>query len=89
MKRLTFGVKSSPFVATSVLQHHAKQHSRTLPEASRCLVKNFYVDDLVISTKTVKEAVHLRQTACQLLQEAGMSLEMADKLRTISCYNSN
>ena len=74
MKRLTFGVKSSPFVATSVLQHHAKQHSRTLPEASRCLIKNFYVDDLVISTKTVKEAVHLRQTACQLLQEAGMSL---------------
>ena len=60
MKRLMFGVKSSPFVATSVLQHHAKQHNRTLPEASRCLVKNFYVDDLVISTKTVKEAVHLR-----------------------------
>ena len=74
IKRLTFGVKSSPFVATSVLQHHAMQHSSTLPEASRCLIKNFYVDDLVISTKTVKEAVHLRQTACQLLQEAGMSL---------------
>ena len=50
MKRLTFGVKYSPFVATSVLQHHAKQYSRTLLEASRCLVKNFYVDDLVIRT---------------------------------------
>ena len=45
MKRLTFGVKSSPFVATSVLQHHAKQHRSTLPEASQCHIKNFYVDD--------------------------------------------
>jgi len=34
MKRLTFGVRPSPFLATQVIRHLALQHQDTHPEAS-------------------------------------------------------
>ncbi len=49
MKRLTFGIKPSPFVATSVLRHHATVNADRFPEASAEVHHNFYVDDCLRS----------------------------------------
>ena len=38
MKRLTFGVKSSPFLATKVLRHLAESHKDSHPLASRSIL---------------------------------------------------
>ena len=76
MKRLTFGIKSSPFLATKVLLHHASTHRHSYPLASRCIENNFYVDDLLSGADSVEEA---RESTCNLLMDAAMSLR---KLRT-------
>ncbi len=74
MKRLTFGVRSSPYLATQVIRHLAEQHSNTHPEASKAILTAFYVDDYLAGAETVQQAVHIRQQLCGLLQLAGMTL---------------
>ncbi len=49
MKRWTFGVKSSPFLA---MLHHASNH----PLASQCIEECFYVDKFLLGANTVDEA---------------------------------
>ncbi len=56
MKRLTFGIRSSPFLATQVIRDLASKHKTSHPEASFAIVNSFYVDDFVSGTNTVTEA---------------------------------
>ncbi len=74
MKRLTFGVKSSPFLATHVLRTLARQHSSDFPAASAAILNSFYVDDLLASTDSLDSAIQLRSELSQLLSQSGMLL---------------
>ena len=74
MKRLTFGVKSSPFLATKVLRHLAKSHKDSHPLASHSILHSFYVDDFLAGASTLQEADAIRQELCRLLKSAGMTL---------------
>ncbi len=74
MKRLTFGVSSSPFLATQVLRQLAENHRHQFPEAAEVVLNSFYVDDCLTGASTVKLAIQLREQLCQLLQIAGMLL---------------
>ncbi len=74
MKRLTFGVKSSPFIATQVLRQLAENARTTYPIASEVILSTFYVDDCLSGAPTVQEADILRQQLCDLLHSAGMIL---------------
>ena len=74
MKRLTFGVRSSPYLATQVIRHLAEQHSSSHPQASKAILHHFYVDDYLAGAETVEEAAHLREQLCDLLKLAGMTL---------------
>ncbi len=74
MKRLTFGVKPSPFLATKVIQHLAESHSATHPQASRAILRDFYVDDYLAGASTMEEATAIRKQLCDLLNIAGMKL---------------
>ncbi len=80
MLRLTFGVKSSPFLATKVIQYLAQKHKST-PLASSAILNDFYVDDYLAGASTVQEAQRLRKQLCELLKIAGMNLH---KWRTSS-----
>ena len=53
MKHLTFGVASSPFLATQVLRQLAKDHYDDFPRASNILSNSFYVDDCLTGAETV------------------------------------
>jgi len=81
MKRLTFGVRCSPYVATQVIRHLAEQHSTSHPRASRAILQSFYVDDYLAGAPTLEEADNIRVELCQLLGTAGMTLR---KWRTSS-----
>ncbi len=81
MLRLTFGIKSSPFLATKVIQHLAQKHKSTHPLASSAIFNDFYVDDYLAGASTVQEAQQLREQLCKLLKIAGMNLR---KWRTSS-----
>ena len=57
MTRLTFGVRPSPFIAMSVLRHHANKHKEEFPEACLAIQQDFYVDDFLSGYDTLKQAV--------------------------------
>jgi hypothetical protein len=57
MQRLTFGVNSSPFLA--IIQHHAKTHQSTFPEAAAEVQNNMFVDDTVTGTDDVARGKQL------------------------------
>ena len=62
MKRLTFGVSSSPFLATAALRRITQDHSEenfTVP----LVEKNFYVDDFLHGSNSVKEAIAVQQAS--------------------------
>ena len=74
MCRLTFGVKSSPYIATQVLQQAASEYAHKYPAASRCLLNDFYVDDCLTGAPTLLAAQNLQHQICSLFEEVGMLL---------------
>ncbi len=74
MKRLTFGVKSSPFLATQVLRRHAQSHLDSHPAAARSVLSDFYVDDLLSGAPTTELALSLFKEIRELCSAAGMDL---------------
>ncbi len=73
MKRLTFGVSSSPFLVTAALRRIAQDHSEenfTAPLVER----NFYVDDFLHGSNSVEDAIAVQQDLTALLAKGKMSL---------------
>ncbi len=88
MKRLTFGVKSSPYLATQVLRTLADLHISSHPRAADVIHSAFYVDDCLTSMPDLPSAVDLRGELCDLLSSYGMTLRKwrsnsADLLSTL------
>jgi len=74
MKRVTFGIHSSPFLATRVIRDLAVKHADSYPLASKVLLTCFYVDDFLSGAETVEKADTLRQELCSLFNSTGMKL---------------
>ena len=74
MARLTFGVTSSPFLATQVLRQVATDHQSEYPAASTVVLEDFYVDDCLTGAESEDEAIQLRAELNTLLNCAGMIL---------------
>ncbi len=74
MARLTFGVRPSPFLATSIVRHHGKNHKKEFPAAAAAIEKHFYVDDFLSGGETIQEAKTMQQSLCKLLSLCGMVL---------------
>ena len=74
MQCLTFGVTSSPFLATSVLRQAVSNLSEIYPLASATLQSDFYVDDCLSSASDIPGALHLQQELCQQLNDIGLVL---------------
>ena len=74
MTRVTFGVASSTFLATSVLQQVAKDHCNEYPQAAQAVSSEFYVDDILTGAGTIEDAVMLRCELCELLEKGCMLL---------------
>ncbi len=74
MTRLTFGVRTSPFIATQVLRQLADNCETSHPIAAQIIRVNFYVDNLLSGTDTIEDANLIRLQLSNLLQSAGMKL---------------
>ena len=74
MTRLTFGVTSSPFLATQVLHQVVSDHSTDFPTTASIISSQFYVDDVLTGAYYLEEATHIRNELNQLLQKACMTL---------------
>ncbi len=74
MTRLTFGVTSSPFLATQVLRQLASDYEQEFPEASALILSSFYVDDCLTGANNLEEATHISEALNHLLDKAQMTL---------------
>jgi hypothetical protein len=61
-------------LATRCLKKLADDNQDKYPKAAQVLSNDFYVDDLLSGTSTVKEAIKLQQEISSLLQTAGFTL---------------
>ena len=84
MKRLTFGINCSPFLATAVLQQIAKDHGQELPQAANAILRDIYVDDCVTGASSIEEAISLRESLCVLINKGEMTrLKLRSNCQTV------
>ena len=74
MRRLTFRVASSSFLATSVLMQAASNLSERYPLSSAELLSDFYVDYCLSDAFDITGALSLQQKLYQLLNDVGLVL---------------
>ena len=74
MHRLTFGIASSPYLASQVLKQTAIDHETEFPTAAAIVKSTFYVDDCLTGAKDVPAAIQFQQDLFHLLKKAGMTL---------------
>ena len=74
MKRVVFGVRSSPYLLAATVRYHAKKYAKELPRASQVLDENLYVDDLVTGAQCEEEAYKLYKDTKDILSNSSMPL---------------
>ena len=74
LNTVTYGTASAPFLATKVLTQLGEDNAVTFPAASRAIMKDFYVDDLLTGANTIDEVRILWQQISQILSTAGFTL---------------
>ncbi|XP_011858104.1 PREDICTED: uncharacterized protein LOC105555686 [Vollenhovia emeryi] len=71
---LTYGTSSASFLAIAALRRQAEENSNKFPIASKVVLNDFYVDDLVTGANTIQEICAIKRETIQLLQEAKFEL---------------
>lgn len=71
---LTFGVASSPFLATRVLKKLADDEHRAFPRAAEVLKSHMYMDDLLSGAESIDEARAIRDELIALLARGGFAI---------------
>ncbi|XP_066585914.1 uncharacterized protein [Prorops nasuta] len=74
LNTLTFGMSSSPFLATRSIQKLAGNESASFPRAATILKAHLYVDDLLTGAETIKEAREIRDEITELLALGGFTI---------------
>ncbi|XP_071653643.1 uncharacterized protein [Temnothorax longispinosus] len=71
---VTFGTTASPFLANYCLLKLAHDNRSKYPLVYAALIEFLYVDDVVVSVRTVERAVALRDQLLELFRSAGFEL---------------
>ncbi|XP_058816425.1 uncharacterized protein LOC131679707 [Topomyia yanbarensis] len=74
MQVMTFGACCSPSTAQYVKNKHAKLYENEFPAAVHAIVKQHYVDDMLISVETEEEAISLVHDIKMIHQEGGFEM---------------
>ena len=74
MKRVTFGVNCSPFLAIATIQNHAKSLKGQFPVAASEVIDNMYVDDCLSGAENVEKAMKLQDSLFSMMKLGGFHL---------------
>ena len=74
LNTITYGMASAPYLATRSLQQIAREHTEDYPIASKVILHDFYMDDLLSGAESIQEARELKQTLVNLLMDYGFEL---------------
>jgi len=64
---VTYGTASASFLATRCLKHLAEQHAHQFTRGSACVLRDFYVNDMLTGADTINELKLIRDETIQLL----------------------
>ncbi|XP_062538696.1 uncharacterized protein LOC134206972 [Armigeres subalbatus] len=74
LRTVTYGLASSPFLATMTLRQLAIDEGQQFPLAAIAVEKSFYIDDVLTGAHTLEEALELKDQIIRLLQKGGFSV---------------
>ena len=74
MKRVTFGVSASPYLAVKTLQKIAEDHGGEYPNVTHHIRNSFYVDDFLGGAQTPQEALQLMTDLRRILKLGSFNL---------------
>ena len=74
MARLTFSISASAYAANTSVKQNALDLALEFPQAAKVVEQSFYVDDCLIGSDTVEEAVKLQMHLHDLLSRGGFLL---------------
>ncbi|XP_024939652.1 uncharacterized protein LOC112494195 [Cephus cinctus] len=74
LNTITYGTASAPFLATRCLHELGLQNKERYPEASKGILHDFYVDDLLSGAQTFEAACQLKAEWTSILDSAGLEL---------------
>lgn len=74
LNTVTFGVKSSPYLALRTVRQLADDENISLPLASETVKRDMYVDDLVTSVSSNRSAFTLYHQLVELFNRGGFQL---------------
>ena len=74
LTRLSMGVKDSPFKAMEALRLHVLKYQDKYPAAVAQLLRNLFVDDIIMSAARIKEALELFRDCVAILAAASLPL---------------
>ncbi|KRZ66613.1 hypothetical protein T10_7670 [Trichinella papuae] len=74
LSRVCFGLTCSPYLAMQTVRLHAERHEAECPGALSDILPNMYVDDLVVSCNSIRDAKRLAREATSLLGKGGFCL---------------
>lgn len=74
MQVMTFGATCSPSSAQYVKNTNAHRYANEYPRAVESIIKHHYVDDLLDSVDSVKEAIDLVKDVTRIHQEGGFEI---------------
>ncbi|XP_018393376.1 PREDICTED: uncharacterized protein LOC108772353 [Cyphomyrmex costatus] len=69
-----YGTSSASYLATRCLKYLAEQYASEFPVGSKCVERDFYVDDLLTGADTITDAESVIRETTQLLQLSSFKL---------------
>ncbi|XP_065076229.1 uncharacterized protein LOC135699811 [Ochlerotatus camptorhynchus] len=74
LKTVTYGLASSPFLATMALRQLANEEEERFPLAAAAVKKSFYIDDMLAGANTLEEAMELLRQITSMLHDGGFGI---------------
>ncbi|XP_062703775.1 uncharacterized protein LOC109410486 [Aedes albopictus] len=74
LKTVTYGLASSPFLATMALRQLAEEEEHRYPLAAKTVKKSCYIDDMLSGANSFEEAVELLRQVTGLLNDGGFDI---------------
>ncbi|XP_067122120.1 uncharacterized protein [Centruroides vittatus] len=74
LKTVTYGTASAPFLAVRTLKQLAYDEAARYPLASKTILRDVYMDDIVSGEQDFDAALELQSQLCNMLSTCGMTL---------------
>ncbi|XP_053698970.1 uncharacterized protein LOC128745935 [Sabethes cyaneus] len=74
LKTVTYGLASSPFLATMSLRQLASENEERYPLAAQAIKNSFYIDDFLAGANSLEDALELIEQVTALLKEGSFDV---------------